>query len=248
MKQYEPCCGLPLWQLSPAVGFFIGVVMDYNKYCTKCQVEFPATLEFFHKHKRGKDGLLTRCKTCANKEQNDRLKERNKNNPPHRRHYSKHEIEFIKSNYGKIPTVKIAQTLNRKSSAIQQFARNQLGLNGVRDFNRKGTDHISLTYFNKLVIGAKSRNIEFDITIEELDELLVKQDFKCSLSGIEIYAGYRSSKTQTASLDRIDSSKGYILNNVQWVHKNINFAKGSLSQEDFIQMCIAVSSVFQSTS
>lgn len=42
------------------------------------------------------------------------------------------------------------------------------------------------------------------------------------------------------SLDRIDSSKGYEIGNVQWVTKYINWAKNDLSQKDFIDLCIAV--------
>ena len=41
----------------------------------------------------------------------------------------------------------------------------------------------------------------------------------------------------TASLDRIDSLKGYTEDNVQWVHKHINFMKGSLSENKFIEYC-----------
>jgi len=37
----------------------------------------------------------------------------------------------------------------------------------------------------------------------------------------------------TASLDRINSSKGYTLDNVQWVHKTVNIMKQGLSDEDF---------------
>jgi len=44
----------------------------------------------------------------------------------------------------------------------------------------------------------------------------------------------------TASLDRIDSSKGYIEGNVQWVHKMVNMSKQQYTQEEFINMCIAV--------
>ena len=44
----------------------------------------------------------------------------------------------------------------------------------------------------------------------------------------------------TASLDRIDSSKGYVEGNVQWVHKMINMSKQQYSQEEFIDMCKAV--------
>ena len=49
--------------------------MNYTKRCTKCQEEFPATLEFFHK--KG-DGLRSRCKKCINKQIRTT---RNKNRP-----------------------------------------------------------------------------------------------------------------------------------------------------------------------
>jgi hypothetical protein len=39
------------------------------------------------------------------------------------------------------------------------------------------------------------------------------------------------------SLDRIDSSLGYIEGNVQWIYKEIQFMKRVLSQEDFIGWC-----------
>lgn len=38
-------------------------------------------------------------------------------------------------------------------------------------------------------------------------------------------------------LDRIDSSKGYIEGNVQWVHKDVNMMKQNYSQKYFIEMC-----------
>jgi hypothetical protein len=46
-----------------------------------------------------------------------------------------------------------------------------------------------------------------------------------------------TSKYSTASIDRIDSSKGYILGNIQWVHKDVNFMKRTYSQEYFVKMC-----------
>lgn len=36
-----------------------------TKVCTKCNCEKPATLEFFHKQKRGLHGLRSDCKKCA---------------------------------------------------------------------------------------------------------------------------------------------------------------------------------------
>jgi hypothetical protein len=45
----------------------------------------------------------------------------------------------------------------------------------------------------------------------------------------------------TASLDRIDSSKGYTIDNVQWVHKTVNLMKRELNQQDFIDICNKIS-------
>ena len=44
----------------------------------------------------------------------------------------------------------------------------------------------------------------------------------------------------TASLDRIDSSKGYVKGNIQWVHIAINFMKHSLPEEEFVRWCCLV--------
>jgi hypothetical protein len=46
-----------------------------------------------------------------------------------------------------------------------------------------------------------------------------------------------SDKYSTASIDRIDSSKGYEEGNIQWVHKHVNFMKRTYSQDYFIDMC-----------
>jgi hypothetical protein len=61
----------------------------------------------------------------------------------------------------------------------------------------------------------------------------------CSLSGQPLTIGMN--RYNTASIDRIDSSKGYIEGNIQWVHKDINFMKRTYSQEYFVQMCKLVS-------
>jgi len=42
---------------------------------------------------------------------------------------------------------------------------------------------------------------------------------------------------RTASLDRIDSSKGYVKGNLQWVHKDINMMKNHYNQKYFIEIC-----------
>ena len=46
----------------------------------------------------------------------------------------------------------------------------------------------------------------------------------------------------TASVDRIDSSGGYVESNVQWVHKDVNKMKMDIPQNQFIEYCKIISS------
>lgn len=105
---------------------------------------------------------------------------------------------------------------------------------------RKGSENISHTLFSHIMRGAKSRNITFDVSLDFLEKLLKQQQFKCALSGRLLKCGYSSLQDCTLSLDRIDSSIGYTENNVQWVHKNVNLAKQSMSNQEFIKMCIDI--------
>lgn len=86
-------------------------------------------------------------------------------------------------------------------------------------------------------LGAKARNIDFLITIEDAWEIFEKQEGKCALTGIELKFRKGDNRIQTASLDRIDSSKSYTKENVQWVHKEINRMKGNLSESEFLNYC-----------
>lgn len=93
--------------------------------------------------------------------------------------------------------------------------------------------------WSTIIYGAKSRGINFEVSIKYAYEIYEKQNKKCSLSGLKIFFGKGSKRT--ASLDRIDSSKGYIEGNIQWVHKDINIMKMALSNKDFINYCYNVS-------
>lgn len=103
----------------------------------------------------------------------------------------------------------------------------------------RGCGEISLFHFSCYVRGAYDRNLEFNITIEEVWNLFLKQNRKCALSGVDLVFA-KTSKTKstgTASLDRIDNKKGYTLDNIQWVHKDINYLKQDYDEKYFIEMC-----------
>jgi hypothetical protein len=100
---------------------------------------------------------------------------------------------------------------------------------------------IHQSYICLLKIRAKRSKYEFNLDGEFLWDLFLKQNRKCALSGIEIGFpkawGVKSKTEITASLDRIDSSKGYIKDNVQWVHKHINTMKMHMTDQQFIEIC-----------
>jgi hypothetical protein len=105
--------------------------------------------------------------------------------------------------------------------------------------NWKGYGDISLDFFTTVKRNAKKRSIEFDISIEYLWDLYLKQKGKCALSGLSLLFGrvVKDRESRTVSVDRIDSTRGYVEGNVQWVHKKINIMKNVYSQEEFIILC-----------
>jgi hypothetical protein len=108
-----------------------------------------------------------------------------------------------------------------------------------------GYEGLSGKYYGTLKRGAtyRNRNFKFLVSIQFLWELFVKQNQKCALTNLPIsFSETSRSKSQTASLDRIDSTKGYIEGNVQWVHKDVNKMKVDFDQHRFIEICNLVAS------
>lgn len=108
------------------------------------------------------------------------------------------------------------------------------------DNNFKGKyNAIPYTWFNVKQKGGIARGYQWSLSIEDIWQLYENQEGVCALSGVPI--GWADKGlTATASIDRIDSSEGYVLENVQLVHKDINFMKQQFDQDYFISMCKAV--------
>lgn len=112
---------------------------------------------------------------------------------------------------------------------------------GSKHWAFNGYGELSGTRINKIKDGAKGRKIKYNLKPKYLWDLFLKQNKKCALSGININFGNEAKDTryieETASLDRIDSSKGYIPGNVQWVHKTVNMMKQAYNETDFLKWC-----------
>ena len=108
---------------------------------------------------------------------------------------------------------------------------------------------LSQGFYSRIKNCAVYRNHDFKVSKKYLWDIFVFQDKKCALSGIDIHmdplhrsktptkSTYTDYRRTTASLDRIDSSKGYLKGNVQWVHKLVNVMKSNMCDDDFIYLC-----------
>lgn len=132
--------------------------------------------------------------------------------------------------------------------------------------SNRGENHPSFTGYKNIPGSWFTRYVnrknkwDFDITIKDVYNIWVSQNRKCKLSGLDIdfenqnfrKISNRESRKKlgkkydydlkcTASLDRIDSNKGYTKNNIQLVHKDINMMKKEYEQDYYIKMCGLVS-------
>jgi len=92
--------------------------------------------------------------------------------------------------------------------------------------NWKGYKEITGKWWGGIKRGAIKRSHKFKISIKYAWNLFVS---------IELALTNRH--RATASLDRIDNTRGYINGNVQWVHKDVNYMKQKFEQEYFIKLC-----------
>ncbi len=116
------------------------------------------------------------------------------------------------------------------------------GRSGENNYGWKGHGELSGQRWSSINKSARERNLEVTITIEDAWNLFLKQGRMCALTGWNLTMHVRGSHGGDASLDRIDSSLGYVSGNIQWVHKDINMMKNKHDEYYFIGMCKAVAS------
>jgi hypothetical protein len=129
----------------------------------------------------------------------------------------------------------------RRDDAKKQFS--DIEQRRIRfNSNWKGFGDLSGDHWSRIQRGAISRNLELTVTIEDVWNKYLQQNGKCAISGVDIILRGQeigmSSKCihdkTTASLDRIDSKKGYIIDNIQWIHKDLNQMKSDHTMEQFL--------------
>lgn len=138
-------------------------------------------------------------------------------------------IEFIEGYMLRRNKKRCCKKCSRRASAFKLY---------------KGVGQISGRSLSRIKRTAKYKNIAYELEDEYLWELFLKQDKKCALTGIEISVGKEVGTPDqeiTASLDRIDNTRGYVKRNVQWLHKDVNAMKSNFNQDYFVKICSLVS-------
>ncbi len=212
------------------------------KKCYKC--EQLKEVSEFNKNKTKKDGLSGVCKKCHKKYR--------------REHYLKNKEKVIKqvNEYKKKNANKSKRLTNREPNkkAGRVFERvcsiencGNIIFVTKKDLIEKTNRYCSLDcrykqkkspyklYLNRVKKNAKVKKLKFNLNSDFIEELLIKQDFKCAITNVPIeLKGFEKETTiyDSASLDRIDSKCGYIKSNVQWVMLGINYMKMNYSEED----------------
>ena len=104
--------------------------------------------------------------------------------------------------------------------------------------------------FNYFLRNCRKRYKECTITLQDLKEQWDKQNGICPYSGISLtiptYKKNHCNPIYNASVDRIDSTKGYIPGNIQFVSTCINYMKNTMSDSDTRLMCKHIAEHFYS--
>lgn len=148
---------------------------------------------------------------------------------------------------GTIKEIVVAHLRNGRSRSCGCDKSRYEKMTGSGNGKFRGYKDIRGTVWSHIKNGALNRGIQFLIQIEEVWELYEKQGRRCALTGMPIVFS-KLRENSTASLDRIDSTKAYTLDNVWWVHKDVNIMKNIYTAEYFVDICrlVAIHAAAQS--
>lgn len=193
-----------------------------SKKCSKCK-QFKPVNEF-HKDRYKSDGLSSSCKLCKNK-------------------YNR-SLDFN-------PDLHLLEKKCKKCNqlkSISNFYKSRRNLDGynynckqcdlkIRKIYRNSEEGTFKTIYDGIKRRSKKKNYQMEITIADIKLLYKNQEGKCAISGIllDFKEGHDIYNINpfAISVDRIDSSMGYLKENIQLVCSWVNFMKSEYSDTDF---------------
>lgn len=137
-------------------------------------------------------------------------------------------------------SVKCAEKLNKTSGAVCSRAVILEITEKAKIIDKHIPSYVWNGLINRTRRESRGKRSELDFDTSFLWKIYQKQNGKCALTGWNINFG-KKAETNTVSIDRIDSNIGYLKNNIQLVHKDVNRIKNHFSDEFFYKVCKAVS-------
>lgn len=102
-------------------------------------------------------------------------------------------------------------------------------------------------YLSRAKFSSQQRDLKMDLDLKYLKDLWEKQDGRGGLTEWKLEKPLTShawnnhtQRPETASLDRIDSNKGYVKGNVRFISFMANMAKDRFTDKDVKRFCQAV--------
>lgn len=119
-----------------------------------------------------------------------------------------------------------------KTRTGKHYQKSETQIEHIKSISNNRKD--DFTPFRYTLRAVKRRFKEVDIDLEYLKELWEKQGGICPYTGLRLILPHDNNVhdidlPHRASLDRIDSSKGYIKGNVQYISTPINYMKSTMS-------------------
>lgn len=137
---------------------------------------------------------------------------------------------------------------NKKLQRKNYCSRKCCGLSNIKNLPEGGSGYDISQHSGHLadeftvvrchLTRAKSRNYEVTVSLQDLKDQWELQEGLCNYTKIPLVKPNSKGKNSTiftASLDRIDSSKGYIVGNIQFVSMGVNFMKSTMTHDEVLK-------------
>jgi hypothetical protein len=90
------------------------------------------------------------------------------------------------------------------------------------------------TLYNRLKASAAKRDIEFNLSLVDLNNLSFP--ITCPVLGIPLHYNRGEAKDDSYSIDRIDSTKGYSIENIEVISLRANKLKSNATIEEIVML------------
>lgn len=138
--------------------------------------------------------------------------------------YCEREKSYLKSNRA------VSCGCARKDHLL--YLKNRLNPNKLKE-NEAAINRM----YDRYILGAKKRNLEFSINKEDFTKLIFNRCYYCNQEPYLKQSLKQSNGNPFVNgIDRVDNSKGYTNENSVTCCKKCNFAKHEMSESDFLKL------------